>query len=140
MEAVTALSRRTQLSFSLPHLCALIMETTMLNFKKTKTLKPIVISAFVTLSTVMTPTVSHAINDQVSIKVDASELTTQAGIERVYAKLELEAEKNCRMKGKVTLELKKFEKACKTKLMEDFIQSVDNKAMTAFHSAMKSSQ
>ena len=112
----------------------------MLNFKKTKTLKPIVISAFVTLSTVMTPTVSHAINDQVSIKVDASELTTQAGIERVYAKLELEAEKNCRVKGKVTLELKKFEKACKTKLMENFIQSVDNKAMTAFHSAMKSSQ
>ena len=112
----------------------------MLNFKKTKTLKPIVISAFVTLSAVMTPTVSHAISDQVSIKVDASELTTQAGIERVYTKLELEAEKNCRLKGEVTLELKKFEKVCKTKLMENFIQSVDNKAMTAFHSAMKPSQ
>ena len=140
MEAVTALSRRTQLSFSLPHLCALIMETTMLNFKKTKTLKTIVISAFVTLSAVMTPAVSHAISDRISIKFDASELTTQAGVERIYNRLELEAEKICSVKGQTTREQKKFEKACKIKMMDDFVQSVDNKALTAFHSAMKPPQ
>ena len=112
----------------------------MLNFKKTKTLKPIVISAFVTLSAVMTPTVSHAINDQVSFKVDASELTTQAGVERVYSRLEFEAEKDCRIKGKTVVLKRQKEESCKIKMMNDFIQSVDNKAMTAFHSAMKSSQ
>ena len=112
----------------------------MFNFNSNTTLKTIAISAIVTFSAAMAPMASHAINDKILFKVDAADLTTQAGIERIYNRLESEAERACSTTGRITLDTRKLEKACKIEVMDDFVESVDNKALTAFHLAMKSSK
>jgi len=109
----------------------------MLNFKNYKPLKAIAIGAIVTLSSVMMPVTAHAINDKVTFKISASDLTTQAGIERIYNKLEREAERACNVTGKISNTQRIFEKTCKIKIMDEFVESVDHKTLTAFHVSMK---
>jgi len=110
----------------------------MFNFNRNSNLKPVVISALVTLSAAMIPMTSHAQDEEISFSIHATDLSTPAGVVRVYENFERRAERACDSNSRLNLKQKEIEKVCRTEILNDFVESVGNKSLTSYHSTMTS--
>ncbi len=69
----------------------------------------------------------------VKTTIQKSDLRTEADIIRTYAKLKETAAENCQTSGRPVFSNRNFERVCSTRLLDDFIQSVDHAALTQYH-------
>lgn len=85
---------------------------------------------------------AHAITGQteeVSVKIDARDLVTDRGVERVYKTLAKKAENACETPGTRGVADSAAEKACARQLLGEFIENVDSAKLTSYYTAHKAS-
>lgn len=112
------------------------MKTYLLNSARTLT----VLGAFGAIAAMTMP--AHAISPQaeeVSVKIDARDLVTDRGIERVYKTLAKKAENACETPGTRGIADSVAEKACARQLLGEFIANVDSVKLTSYYAAHNAS-
>ncbi|MEP3890689.1 MAG: UrcA family protein [Hellea sp.] len=108
------------------------MKTYLLNLVKTLA----VLGAF--SATAAMTTSAHAISPQseeVSVKIDARDLVTERGVERVYNTLARKAERACETTGTRGIAESSVEKLCARQLLSEFIADVDSVKLTSYYAA-----
>jgi len=84
---------------------------------------------------------AYAINAQqekVSVSIDARDLETDRGVERIYRTLSKKAENSCVTPGVKSVSDRMIEKACVKRLLTEFIVDVDHVKLNAYHAAYSS--
>ena len=79
---------------------------------------------------------AYAISPQtqeVSVKIDARDLATDRGVERVYKTLAKKAKSSCEISGTRGIEDKVAEKECAKALLRDFVESTDNVKLSSYY-------
>lgn len=76
---------------------------------------------------------------QVQTKISKADLATPTGIQKVYTQLQQAAAESCQSSNRETLLDRVIAQKCETRLMNDFIENVGHKSLTAFHKAQRRS-
>lgn len=98
------------------------------------TTKFIALVAAVTLTGFAALPASAASGSAVTVTVDRTELATQAGAKRIYAKLEHAAEAACQNDSGVRdLGRKMAAKECTSKMLEGFVRQVNSSRMSTIY-------
>lgn len=74
----------------------------------------------------------------VTTTIDARDLKTHHGVERIYNTLENRAESACTTPGHKPLNVRQAEVSCKQNLLMSFVQNVDDERLTAYYVKMHS--
>jgi UrcA family protein len=74
-----------------------------------------------------------ASTDTITTSIDGYLLTSEAGAQRVYAKLSKIAENSCDSGGHQTLLDRRVNRACTVNLLNDFIVDLGDARVTAYH-------
>jgi UrcA family protein len=85
---------------------------------------------------------AHAISPQteeVSVKIDARDLVTERGVERVYKTLAKKAKTSCETSGTRGIADKSTEKLCAEELLREFVEDADNVKLTSYYTAHNAS-
>ena len=93
-------------------------------------------------ATAMMTTQAHAISPQaeeVSVKIDARDLVTKRGVERVYNRLAKKAKSSCYTPGRRGISDTAADKECARQLLSEFIKDVDSAKLTSYYAAHKAS-
>lgn len=112
------------------------MKTILLNSARTLA----VLGAFGASAAMTIP--AHAISPQVekvSVKIDARDLVTDRGVERVYKTLAKKAKNACDTSGTRGISVHLAEKACANQLLREFVETADNAKLTSYYAAQKAS-
>jgi UrcA family protein len=69
----------------------------------------------------------------VSVKFSAADLQSEAGIQRVYEFLTIEASTACKTNGPTSLVDRRQNEECASALLEDFVESVNDVRLNDYH-------
>lgn len=99
------------------------------------TLKTFTTSALGALALTAAAMSAHA-SEVVTTTVERDRLATPAGIEAVHAELSDVAESACTQSPPRTLQDRGIERACRDKLLQDFIDSAAHEGLTGYHDSV----
>ena len=71
--------------------------------------------------------------EEVSVKIDARDLVTERGIERVYKTLAKKAKNSCETSGTRGIAENLAEKACAKELLREFVKNADSVKLTTYY-------
>ena len=72
-------------------------------------------------------------SSKVEITINAVDLESERGIQRVYNYLTDQAEQACESPGRTTIAVRQFEKNCTAGLLSSFIDDVNDERLTNYH-------
>jgi len=72
-------------------------------------------------------------SSKVEIKINAVDLETDRGVERVYAYMTSQAERSCESSSRTNIAVRQYEEACTASLLTSFVDDVNNDRLTAYH-------
>jgi len=72
-------------------------------------------------------------SSKVEIKINAVDLESDRGIQRVYSYLTDQAEQACESPGRSSIATRQFEKTCTEGLLSSFIEDVNDERLTNYH-------
>ena len=98
---------------------------------KRNTFKTVAI-ALAAIGTAITPAAFAQTADDVSVTIDARDLETDWGVEKIYDTLSGKAETACYSRA-----ARKYSHDCMSDLLDDFIENVGHEKLTSYHAVMK---
>lgn len=101
----------------------------MLNFKKLT----LAVASIGVLGAALPAQASIDRGDIVQTRIDARDLQTDRGLERVYEQLQNTAERKCSFGNRVGLSAQKAVDACAADLLNDFVENIDHPGLSSLH-------
>jgi len=89
--------------------------------------------AAVSLTTAAPASANNAQADLVQTMISKMDLTSTAGIQKVYKNLQRTSDQSCRTSGSKSLVGRIFEQKCAASLLNDFIVSADHDGLAQLH-------